>query len=106
MIFHDTIDLMLGGGEDDDGNPLPTVAVPYRADVWPISAEDRQAFGQTTAVAAYRVVMPPLRAGHKVTTATKIQWDGLEYDVLGPPMVNKVNGRVRHLELLLKRGTG
>lgn len=105
MIFHDRIALMLGGGEDDDGNPLPTVAVPYRADVWPISAEDRQAFGQTAAAAVYRVVMPPLRAGHKIGTATKVQWKGLEYDVLGPPMQNAVNGRVRHLELLLKRAT-
>jgi hypothetical protein len=105
MIYHDTISLMLGGGEDDDGNPLPTVAVPYRADVWPISAEDRQAFGQTAASAAYRVAMPPLRTGHKVTTATKVQWNDLEYDVLGPPMVNTVNGRARHIELLLKRST-
>lgn len=105
MIYHDRITLKLGGGRDDDGRPLPTRDAVYRAEVWPLSAEDYMSYGQPGTSVLYRAVLPPLRAGDTINTSTQADWNGLQYQVVGPPMVNTVNGRVRHVELLLKRAT-
>ena len=105
MIYRDRVTLKLGGGTDPYGSPLPTRDAAYRAEVWPLTAEEQQGYQQAANVTNYRVALPKLRAGDEITSATKVVWRGLTYDTVGAPMPNTVAGRLHHTELLIKRGT-
>ena len=102
LLLRDTVSLRIGGGYDEDGDPLPVQNVPIRAEVVPVSGETQALRGRDPTLTTYRLVVTDPR----IEQVTKVVWRTQTYTLEGTPMPYKVNGRTHHYEVVMSRGAG
>jgi hypothetical protein len=103
MILREAATLRTGGGTDSNGNPIPTVDNPIRAEFTPLTAEESQALGRTPSSVSYRMIFvwPTVLAA-----ATAVTWRGKLYAFVGPSMLHTIRGQLHHQEAIITRATG
>lgn len=102
LLLKDTVTLKIGGGRDENDDPIPAQNIPVRAEVIPISGDEQALRGRMTTSVEYRVVVTDKRA----ELATQVVWRGVTYTAQGKWMVYRVGGRTHHLEVVIRVGTG
>lgn len=102
MIFHDRVHIIVSGGRDPKGNPLPDIAKgPYPAQVNPIRSSESVERGALPLTSFYRLVIGKT-AGKLLTYTSKVTWNGRTFMVQGDVEPWKVNNRLHHFEATLK----
>lgn len=102
MILHDRVVLLVGGGTDPKGNPLPvTEEGPYPADVRPLRSSESVARGVPPLTTYYRLMMGRY-GGDLLEPNSKVRWRGRNYSVQGDVEPHLVNGRLHHYEATIK----
>lgn len=103
MILREPVTLKIGGGLDGNGNPIPVVDVPSYAELTPLTPEESFSAGRSPSSVSYRMVFvhPDV-----LKAATKVDWRGKTYDLVGPSMQCTANGELHHQECVVSRTTG
>lgn len=109
MILHDRITVTTKGqaiDEDVLGNPVygpDVVSDPITAEIEPINSDETLNASSDIVVTTYRLT---LRGNAVIDTDSVITWRGHQYSVQGDVQPHVVNGRVHHLETLIRRYGG
>lgn len=103
MILRESVTLKLGGGMDGNGDPLPYVNHPIRAEFAPLTAEEAYSLDRTPSSVSYRIIF---RWPDVVGSGTAVVWRGKQYEFVGPSMQHTANGRLHHQEAIISRATG
>jgi hypothetical protein len=104
MIYHDKVIVVIPGGRDAKGNPLPNVeAGPYRAQVNPLRSSESVKYGTAPITLFYRLLIGP-SAGAKLTPTGQVKWRNRTMSVQGDVEPWMVNGRLHHYEATLRAG--
>lgn len=102
LLLRDSVMLQIGGGRDENDDPIPATNVPIRAVVIPISGDTQAMRGRDTSLTTYRLVVSDKR----IEQVTKVVWRTQTYTLEGLPMPYRVGGRHHHYEVLMSRGQG
>jgi len=110
VILHDRVTVVKSGGTNPQtGDPLPSTDVgPLPAAVQPLSTDEKALLGTTVVTSLLCVLGPvlPTALAGGITSADKVEHDGITWDVDGDVETHRLNGRVHHLELTLVRHQG
>jgi hypothetical protein len=103
MLLREPAVLRTGGGTDSDGNPIPTIDDPIRAEFAPLTAEESFAAGRSPSSVSYRMIFvwPTV-----LSAATAVMWRGKLYQFVGPSMQFTVRGQLHHQEAVITRAAG
>ena len=102
LLLRDSVTLKIGGGRDENDDPIPATNVPIRAAVIPISGDTQAMRGRSTTLTTYRLVV----ADPRIEQVTTVLWRGKTYTLEGLPMPYRVGGRHHHYEGLMSLGQG
>ena len=102
LMLRDSVMLQIGGGRDENDDPIPATNVPIRAAVIPISGTEQAQRGRSTSLTTYRLVV----ADARIEQVTTVVWRTKTYTLEGLPMPYRVGGRHHHYEVLMSRGQG
>ncbi|WP_338892543.1 hypothetical protein [Rhodococcus sovatensis] len=102
LLLRDTVTLKIGGGMDENDDPIPAQNLPVRAEVIPISGDEQAARGRMMTSVEYRLLV----ADKRIETVTQATWRGLVYTFQGKVMAYRIGGRVHHYEVVMRTGTG
>ena len=102
LLLRDSVMLQIGGGTDENGDPIPAQDVPIRASVIPISGTEQAQRGRSTTLTTYRLVVTDPR----IEQVTTVVWRTKTYTLEGLPMPYRVGGRHHHYEVLMSLGQG
>lgn len=104
MIYKDKIIIVITGGRDAKGNPLPDREEgPFRAQVNPLRSSESVKYGTAPLTLFYRLLIGPT-AGGKLTPTGAIKWQNRTLSVQGDVEPWMVNGRLHHYEATLRSG--
>lgn len=103
MLLREPAVLKTGGGFDGNGDPIPTVDNPIRAEFAPLTAEESHDVGRDPSAVSYRMTF---RWPDVLGASTKVQWRGTEYEFVGPSMQYTAVGRLHHQEAIITSATG
>lgn len=102
--LHDRVELVKPGGTNRYGDPLPPTSLGlFPASVQPLSTDEKQVYGQSVTEDRVKVLLPAL--GLTIQTDWQIKIDGKTWHLHGNAETHRLNGRVHHLELVVKRST-
>lgn len=102
LMLRDKVTLRIGGGRDENDDPIPATNVVIAAEVTPISGEEQAQRGRmSTSVECRFVVTDPRAWG-----TTSVTYRGDEYTCQGKWQRFVVGGRLHHLEVVGRFGTG
>ena len=102
LMLRDTVTLIVGGGTDENGDPVAGQNLVVPAEVIPISGDEQALRGRLVTSVEYRLVVTDKR----VENATKATWRAATYTFQGKPMVFRIAGRAHHYEVVMRVGTG
>lgn len=103
MILREPATLRTGGGMDSNGDPLPYVDHPVRAEFAPLTAEEAYAAGRNPSSVSYRMIF---RYPTVLPSTTAVVWRGEQYQFVGPSMQHTATGRLHHQEAIVTSATG
>lgn len=109
MILHDRITVTTTTpptGEDAYGSPTGGGVVetgPIPAEIEPVNSDETLNASSDAVVTTYRLT---LRGDVALDTTAVVTWRGQQYSVHGDVQPHVVNGRVHHLETLIRRYSG
>ena len=98
LLLRDTVTLRIGGGRDENDDPIPAQDVP----IIPISGTEQAQRGRSTTLTTYRLVVTDAR----IEQVTTVIWRTKTYTLEGLPMPYRVGGRHHHYEVLMSLGQG
>jgi hypothetical protein len=102
LLLRDTVTIKTGGGTDENGDPIPATNVVMRAEVIPISGDEQALRGRMTSSVEYRFIVTDKRA----EGTTSLTYRGNPFTCQGKWMTYRVGGRIHHLEVVARFGTG
>ena len=102
LLLRDTVTLKIGGGRDENDDPIPARDVPIRASVVPISGQEQAERGRSTTLTTYRLIVTDAR----IESVTTVVWRTKTYTLEGLPMPYRVGGRTHHFEVTMSLGAG
>ncbi|MBD0862729.1 hypothetical protein IA539_16170 [Gordonia sp. zg691] len=102
LVLRDSITVKIGGGRDENNDPIPATDVPIRASVIPISGDQQTQRGRSSTLTTYRLVVTDPR----IEQVTTVIWRAKTYTLEGLPMPYRVGGRHHHYEVLMSLGQG
>lgn len=102
LLLRDTISVKVGGGYDEDGDPIPQQTVTMRAEVIPVSGDEQALRGRMTTSIECRFIVTDPRAEGTLT----LTYRGNTYTCQGKWQVYRIRGRTHHLEVIARFGTG
>jgi hypothetical protein len=103
VLLREAAVLNTGGGLDGNGNPIPAVNTPIRAEFAPLTAEESFSAGRNPSSVSYRMTFlwPTV-----LPTSTTVTWRTKVYNFVGPSMQHTIQGRLHHQEAIVTRATG
>ncbi|MDH3025314.1 hypothetical protein QEN35_13050 [Gordonia alkanivorans] len=102
LTLRDSVTLKIGGGWDENNDPLPAQTVAVRATVIPISGDTQAMRGRSATLTTYRLVV----ADRRIEQVSTVIWRAKTYTLEGLPMPYRVGGRHHHYEVLMSLGQG
>lgn len=98
MRFLDKVTIVVGGGRDDRGNPLPEFRYgPYRATMSPVKSSESLATTGNVLTSFYRLLIDK-RAAEHLTSTGSVEWRGRRWSVEGAVEEQIIpGGRLHHL---------
>lgn len=103
MRFLDKVTVMVGGGRDEWGNPVPeTESAPFPATMSPIKSDLSLPFRGDVIASHYRLLVHKKAAG-SIKPKSTIKWHGRRWTVQGDVEEQVIpGGRVHHLAATVK----
>ena len=102
LLLRDAVTLRIGGGYDENMDPLPVQNLAIRAEMVPVSGDQQSARGRSMSLTTYRLVVSDPR----IEQVTKVSWRGKDWTLEGQPMPYRIRGKTHHYEVLVSLGTG
>ncbi|MDF3283363.1 hypothetical protein [Gordonia sp. N1V] len=102
LLLRDSITVKVGGGTNSDGDPIPQQTIAMRAEAVPISGDEQALRGRMATSVEYRFLVTDKRA----EGTTTLVYRGQTFTCQGKWMVYRIGGRVHHLEVVARFGTG
>lgn len=102
LLLRDSITVKIGGGRDENDDPIPHQTLTMRAEVLPVSGEEQAQRGRMATSVECRFLVTDPRAEGTLT----LVWRGETYTCQGKWQVYRIGGRTHHLEVIARFGTG
>ncbi|GAC50207.1 hypothetical protein GOACH_22_00040 [Gordonia aichiensis NBRC 108223] len=102
LLLRDMVTLRIGGGRDENDDPIPAQDVPIRASVIPISGQEQAQRGRSTTLTTYRLVVTDAR----IEQVTTVGWRTKTWTLEGLPMPYRVGRATHHYEVMMSLGQG
>lgn len=104
LLLRDTVTLKIGGGRDENDDPIPAQNVPIRASVIPISGTEQAQRGRSTTLTTYRLTVTDPR----IEQVTTVIWRTQTYTLEGRAMPYRLGSgnTPHHYEVMMSLGSG
>lgn len=102
LLLRDTVTVKIGGGRDENDDPIPAQNIPIRASVIPISGQEQAQRGRSTTLTTYRLVVTDAR----IEQVTTVIWRTQIYTLEGRAMPYRVGNTPHHYEVMMSLGSG
>ena len=79
LLLRDAVTLRIGGGYDENMDPLPVQNLAIRAEMVPVSGDQQSARGRSMSLTTYRLVVSDPR----IEQVTKVSWRGKDWTLEG-----------------------
>lgn len=105
MRFLDKVTIVVGGGRDDRGDPIPEFKYgPYRATMTPVKSSESLAETGNALSSFYRLLIDKTAAEH-IASNGSIEWRGRRWAIQGDVEQQIIpGGRLHHLAATVKVG--
>lgn len=100
MIFESTATLVVGGGRDKWGAPIPAERKKVAATIHPIRSVDYDRLSPNVVVSSWRMFGGPELAS--LPADGKVEWRGKTFSLEGVVEVHRVGPLIHHCEVALK----
>ncbi|HQV19578.1 hypothetical protein RND64_12335 [Gordonia sp. w5E2] len=104
LPLKDSVTLKIGGGRDENDDPIPVQNIPIRASVTPISGDQQAQRGRSTTLTTYRLTVTDPR----IEQVTTVIWRAQTYTLEGRAMPYRIGSgnTPHHYEVMMSLGSG